>query len=101
MKISNKQLRIFLVIVILSLFVLYHLEILSGDLCDGILKLCLSIFMIMFSIESIKDDEIALGGETLVKSKSPNTYWIIVIGWTAFSVVFTVYAVFRIISAFT
>lgn len=84
----------------LSVIALNIFEIIPANLCEGLLKLCLGSFMVMYTIKSINDKEIALGAQTVKKEKSPEIYWIFIIASIIFEVIFVAFAIYLIVKDF-
>jgi hypothetical protein len=100
MKKSFKQLRIFLVSCIILMYPLNYIKVISPEVGYVIFRICFGGMLVLLTIESIKDNEFAIGGATLVRDKSPDIFWLTIISAVVFTVVFNAYTLFIIIDAF-
>jgi hypothetical protein len=100
MTISFKQLRIFFVSFIILVYPLNYFKVISPEVGYVIFRICFGGMLVLLTIESIKDKELAMGGATLARDKSPKIYWITIIGSIIINVIFNVYTLYIIIEAF-
>jgi hypothetical protein len=82
------------------MYPLNYFKVISPEVGYVIFRICFGGMLVLLTIESIKYNEFAMGGATLVRDKSPKIYWLTIISSVILTVVFNAYTLFVIIEAF-
>jgi hypothetical protein len=58
-------------------FPLIKFDLISKAAAGIVIFVCITLTILFLALESIQDKEISIGGSSIVKSKYPKTYWVV------------------------